>query len=63
MNIKAAKEIMRKSMLAPQPRPFIVDAAVNYAKRRKKRLSDSDIGKAQAIACGAGRLNFTEEIR
>jgi len=54
---KQAIKNIKESLLAPQPRPFIVDAAVNYAKRRKKRITLADIGRMQAVACGAGRFN------
>lgn len=57
MNTKEAKETVRKSMVLPQPAPYI-DAEAKYAKRRKKKLTQADIGLLEAQKfTGYGHFN------
>lgn len=49
---------IKSSMLAPQPAPYIVDAAAKYGARRKKILTQADIGLLEAQRfTGYGRYN------
>jgi hypothetical protein len=52
-NTSQAKEIMRKPMLVPQPKPFIIDAAVKRVVRRK--VTDAEKGLIEARSFTAGR--------
>lgn len=58
MNTKQATKNVKSALLAPQCAPFCIDNAAKSAKRRKKFLTQADIGKAEAMACGAGRWNY-----
>jgi len=53
ITIKQAKEIMRQSLIMPQPAPYIIGSAITRVIKRK--ITDKELGLIEARSFSAGR--------